>query len=104
VAILFDDLLSQPPPAECSVQAALRVLRTRAGELQLLIEKDEGALAGWIERVVAANPQAAADVRAGKLQAAGRLVGEIMKLAGGKADAKLAREALIKHLAATASE
>jgi Asp-tRNA(Asn)/Glu-tRNA(Gln) amidotransferase B subunit len=32
------------------------------------------------------------------VQAAGRLVGEVMKLAGGSADAKAVREALLRKL------
>ncbi|MBU6413886.1 MAG: Asp-tRNA(Asn)/Glu-tRNA(Gln) amidotransferase subunit GatB [Planctomycetes bacterium] len=64
----------------------------------LIIEQDAGALQGWIETVIAANPKVADDVRAGKLQAAGRLMGEVMKLAAGKADAKNVRELLLKTL------
>ncbi len=98
VAVLFDDLVTHPTIPSGSTQSALETLRIRAGELHLLIEKDEGALTAWIQQVIAANPQAAADVRSGKLQAAGRLVGEVMKLAGGKADAKTARTALLAAL------
>ena len=54
----------------------------------------------WIDQVIAANPKVADDVRGGKVAAAGRLVGEVMKLAGGSADAKTVREALLKKLAA----
>ena len=64
-----------------------------------MIVRDDAAMAGWIAQVIEANPAAAQDVRAGKLQAAGRLVGEVMKLAAGKADAKTVREALLKALA-----
>jgi aspartyl-tRNA(Asn)/glutamyl-tRNA(Gln) amidotransferase subunit B len=68
----------------------------RAGGL--IIEQDAGALQGWIGAVISANPKVADDVRAGKIQAAGRLVGEVMKLAAGKADAKNVRELLMKTL------
>jgi aspartyl-tRNA(Asn)/glutamyl-tRNA(Gln) amidotransferase subunit B len=64
----------------------------------LLIQRDDAALAGWAARVIAENPRVADDVRAGKVQAAGRLVGEVMKLAGGAADAKSVREAILKTL------
>ncbi|HMN40632.1 MAG TPA: Asp-tRNA(Asn)/Glu-tRNA(Gln) amidotransferase subunit GatB [Phycisphaerales bacterium] len=64
----------------------------------MLIVRDAGALEGWCDQAIAANPKVADDVRAGKLQAAGRLVGEVMKLAGGAADAKSARETLLKKL------
>jgi aspartyl-tRNA(Asn)/glutamyl-tRNA(Gln) amidotransferase subunit B len=65
-----------------------------------LVEKDEGALLGWIDQVMAANPKVVEDVRGGKVQAAGRLVGEVMKLAGGRADAKTVREALLTRIQA----
>lgn len=64
----------------------------------MLIVRDEGAMDGWCERVISGNAKAAEDVRAGKVQAIGRLVGEVMKLAGGSADAKTVRENLLKKL------
>ena len=64
----------------------------------LIIVQDAGQLIAWIDQVVAANPKPAEDVRAGKMQAAGRLIGEVMKLAAGKADAKTVREELLKRL------
>ena len=63
-----------------------------------LIVRDDGALDTWCDKVIAGNAKAADDVRAGKLQALGRLVGETMKLAGGAADAKSVRETLLKKL------
>jgi aspartyl-tRNA(Asn)/glutamyl-tRNA(Gln) amidotransferase subunit B len=48
--------------------------------------------------VIAANEKVAADVRGGKIAAVGRLVGEVMKLSGGQADAKGVRERLLKKL------
>jgi aspartyl-tRNA(Asn)/glutamyl-tRNA(Gln) amidotransferase subunit B len=65
-----------------------------------LIVRDDAALDAWIERVLGTNAKVADDVRSGKLQAAGRLVGEVMKLAGGQADAKTVREAILKKLGA----
>ncbi|HYE63290.1 MAG TPA: Asp-tRNA(Asn)/Glu-tRNA(Gln) amidotransferase subunit GatB [Phycisphaerales bacterium] len=64
----------------------------------LLIVRDDAALERWIDQVIAANPKVADDVRGGKVAAAGRLVGEVMKLAGGSADAKTVREAILKKL------
>ena len=52
----------------------------------------------WIEQAMTENAQAAADVRAGKQAAVGRLVGAVMKLSGGTADAKTIREEILKHL------
>ena len=45
--------------------------------------------------VDAAASRLVAEIRAGKQQAIGRLVGEVMKKAGGSADAKTVREALV---------
>ena len=64
----------------------------------LLIVRDEGAITRWIEEAIAAQPEAAAHVRAGKQQAIGRLVGEVMKRSQGQADAATARERLLKAL------
>ncbi len=70
-----------------------------ARERGLLIVRDDAALDGWIDAALAAQPAAAADVRAGRAQALGRLIGEIMKASAGKADAKAARERLLARLA-----
>ena len=44
-------------------------------------------LEGWIEDAIAAQPKAAEDVAAGKDAAIGRLVGHVMKISAGQADA-----------------
>lgn len=72
--------------------------RSVAADRGLLVVRDDAALAGWIDAVLAAHAKVAEDVRGGKVQAVGRLVGEVMKLAGGKADAKTVREALLAKL------
>jgi aspartyl-tRNA(Asn)/glutamyl-tRNA(Gln) amidotransferase subunit B len=59
---------------------------------------DEGAIAGYVDQVLAANPGAVADFKAGKAQAAGFLVGQVMKLARGQAAAQVVREELDKRL------
>jgi aspartyl-tRNA(Asn)/glutamyl-tRNA(Gln) amidotransferase subunit B len=56
---------------------------------------DEAALAAAIAEVVAAHPEAVADVRAGKGQAIGFLVGQVMKATRGQADARLV-QALVR--------
>jgi aspartyl-tRNA(Asn)/glutamyl-tRNA(Gln) amidotransferase subunit B len=52
---------------------------------------DEGALSAAVREVVEANPEAVADVRAGKAQAIGFLVGQVMKATRGQADASVVR-------------
>ena len=64
----------------------------------LLVVRDDAALDGWIDQAIAANEQAAADVRAGKMAAIGRIVGSVMKLAGGKVDAKTVNERIVSRL------
>ena len=71
-----------------------------ADRLGLAQVRDESALAGWCDSVIndPANANAVQDVRAGKLQAAGRLIGSVMQLSQGKADAKAVREMLIERI------
>jgi aspartyl-tRNA(Asn)/glutamyl-tRNA(Gln) amidotransferase subunit B len=52
--------------------------------------------------VLDANPAAVADVRAGKAQATGFLVGQVMKATRGQANAALVQAALRERLAAAA--
>jgi aspartyl-tRNA(Asn)/glutamyl-tRNA(Gln) amidotransferase subunit B len=73
-------------------------VKALAESLGMLIVRDDAALARWCDEVIAANPKPADDVRAGKLQAVGRLVGEVMKKAAGAADAKTVRGALLTRL------
>ncbi|MBK9188546.1 MAG: Asp-tRNA(Asn)/Glu-tRNA(Gln) amidotransferase subunit GatB [Phycisphaerales bacterium] len=70
-----------------------------AAELGLLVEQDAIAVEAWVDRAIAENPQAADDVRAGKVAAAGRIIGAAMKHAAGAADAKQLREIVLKKLA-----
>ncbi|MFM9995921.1 MAG: Asp-tRNA(Asn)/Glu-tRNA(Gln) amidotransferase subunit GatB [Phycisphaerales bacterium] len=69
-----------------------------ARERGMLLVRDDAALDRWCDEAIAANAQAAADVRAGKMQAVGRLVGAAMKSAGGHADAKAVRDRLLAKL------
>ncbi len=72
--------------------------RSIAERLGLLQVSDDGALTEWCRQVIAdpANTKAVEDVRSGKQQAIGRLVGGAMKLSGGRADAKRVREMLLE--------
>jgi len=64
----------------------------------LIQVRDEGQLDAWVAAAIEALPQPAADVAAGKMAAVGRLVGHVMKLSAGKADAKAINEKLIAKL------
>ena len=59
---------------------------------------DAGALGSAIDAVLAANPAAVADIRAGRAQATGFLVGQVMKATRGQANAALAQAALRERL------
>jgi aspartyl-tRNA(Asn)/glutamyl-tRNA(Gln) amidotransferase subunit B len=72
-------------------------------EPKALVEKlglsqvsDEGQVLQWVKEALAANAQAAADLKAGKDAAAGRIVGAVMKLSKGKANPALVNK-LIKE-------
>lgn len=64
----------------------------------LLLVRDDAAIDGWVQQAIDANPQAAADVRAGKEAAAGRIVGAAAKLSAGKADAAELRKRIMAKL------
>ena len=59
---------------------------------------DSGALDTAITDVLVANPAAVADYRAGKAQAVGFLVGQVMKATKGQANAALAQAAVRERL------
>src|SRR5690606_15721072 len=59
---------------------------------------DPGALAAVVDDVIAANPDAVANIQAGELKAIGFLVGQVMKQTGGKANPKLVQGLLRKRL------
>ena len=59
---------------------------------------DAGAVGRLVNEVIAANPAAVADYRAGKARAVGFLVGQAMKASRGQANATLVQEALRERL------
>jgi aspartyl-tRNA(Asn)/glutamyl-tRNA(Gln) amidotransferase subunit B len=59
---------------------------------------DTGAVAAAVEEALAANPQAVADYRAGKQQAVGFIVGQVMKATRGQANAALVQAAVRQRL------
>jgi len=64
----------------------------------LLLVSDDGALSIAVDAVIAANPDVADKVRDGKLQAAGALIGQVMKKMKGQADAAKIREIILEKL------
>ncbi|WP_446664443.1 Asp-tRNA(Asn)/Glu-tRNA(Gln) amidotransferase subunit GatB [Flexivirga sp. B27] len=64
----------------------------------LELVQDDGALEAAVDKVIAANEPIAAKVRDGKLNAAGALIGQVMKELNGQADAAKARELILSKL------
>ena len=67
----------------------------------LELVRDDGALDAAVDAVIAANTEVAQKVRDGKLQAAGALIGQVMKEMKGQADAARVRELILARLGAS---
>jgi aspartyl-tRNA(Asn)/glutamyl-tRNA(Gln) amidotransferase subunit B len=65
----------------------------------LAVVSDDSALIEAIDTAIAANPDVAAKIRDGKVQAAGVLVGSVMKATRGKADAARVKDLIVERLA-----
>ncbi|CAI9410239.1 MULTISPECIES: Asp-tRNA(Asn)/Glu-tRNA(Gln) amidotransferase subunit GatB [Aestuariimicrobium] len=65
----------------------------------LAVVSDEGELSAAVDAAIAANPDVAAKIREGKVQAAGALIGSVMKAMRGQADAARVRELVLAKLA-----
>lgn len=64
----------------------------------LKVVSDDSQLMKAIEAAITAAPDTAEKVRGGNIPAAGALIGAVMKLTGGQADAAKVRKLLLKHL------
>ncbi|MDR3070199.1 MAG: Asp-tRNA(Asn)/Glu-tRNA(Gln) amidotransferase subunit GatB [Propionibacteriaceae bacterium] len=64
----------------------------------LAVVSDDGALSAAIDRAMAANPDVVEKIRDGKLQAAGALIGAVMREMRGQADAARVRELILEKL------
>ena len=92
------EIIQRSAAGELHSKAAKEVLReclktgASVGEVisQLGFDEviDAGELEGWCREALAANPQVAEEVRAGKDKALGACIGPVMKAARGKADPK----------------
>jgi aspartyl-tRNA(Asn)/glutamyl-tRNA(Gln) amidotransferase subunit B len=67
-------------------------------ERQLAIVSDEGALAAAVDEAINANPDIVDKIKSGKVQAAGALIGSVMKQMRGQADATRVRELILEKL------
>jgi len=66
----------------------------------LAVVSDDGALIAAIDAALAAQPDVLARIRDGKVQAAGAVIGAVMKAMQGKADAARVRELVLERAAA----
>lgn len=64
----------------------------------LAVVSDDGALTAAIDDALAAMPDVADKIRGGKVQAAGAIVGQVMKATRGQADAGRVRELILEKL------
>ncbi len=64
----------------------------------LELVQDTGALEAAVDAVIAANPDVADKIRDGKVQAAGALIGQVMREMKGQADAGAARAIILERL------
>ncbi|KTF04432.1 MULTISPECIES: Asp-tRNA(Asn)/Glu-tRNA(Gln) amidotransferase subunit GatB [Trueperella] len=78
-------LAGEGSPAEVAASRGLEVV------------SDDGALGAAVDEALAANPDVLEKIRAGKVQAAGAIVGAVMKATRGKADAARVRELIMER-------
>jgi len=86
-AVLEGVLAGEGSPSEVMAARGLEVV------------SDTGALTRAVDDAIAANPAIAAKIRDGKVEAAGVLIGAVMKATNGQADAKTVRELIVSRLA-----
>jgi len=89
------EILARAASGEGTVDALLAARGEQVSDATALIE--------WIERVIAANGDAAAKVRAGDAKPLGFLTGQVMQLSAGKANAKRVTELLRQRLSGEGS-
>ncbi len=63
----------------------------------LALVRDDDALGAAVDEVIAANPDLVEKIRGGKVQAAGALIGQVMKKMAGQADAARVRELILER-------
>ncbi|CAM3754738.1 Asp-tRNA(Asn)/Glu-tRNA(Gln) amidotransferase subunit GatB [Smaragdicoccus niigatensis] len=62
----------------------------------LAVERDDSKLKAMVDEALAANPAIADKIRAGQVQAAGKIIGDVMKASRGQADAARVRELVLE--------
>lgn len=85
---IFPSLLENPSQTALSIAEAQNLIQ----------QSDEGALAAWVDEVLAKHPEKVADYKGGKTGLLGMFMGEVMKTSGGKADPKVTTRLLREKL------
>jgi aspartyl-tRNA(Asn)/glutamyl-tRNA(Gln) amidotransferase subunit B len=91
VALVRDNVVSHQAAKRIYgelAQSALEEPKAVAERLGLVQVSDQGALAGWVDEVLAAHPAEVARYRGGEAKLMGFFVGQVMKRSRGKADPK----------------
>lgn len=98
----IENLISKGSITDKLARQALTYVLAGEDDITAVIEKyglsvvsDDSALEKAVDEALAANPGILDKIRGGKLQAAGAIVGAVMKATGGKADAARVRELVI---------
>ncbi len=84
---VFMDMMASGKDAETLVK-----------EKNLVQVSDEGELLAIVREIIAANPEQAAEFRAGKTKLMGYFVGQLMQKTKGKANPKIANQLLSQEL------
>ena len=83
----FESRLHEGSPSEVAAARGLQVV------------SDEGALVAAVDEALAAQPDVLAKIQDGKVQAAGAVIGAVMKAMRGQADAARVREIVLERAA-----
>jgi aspartyl-tRNA(Asn)/glutamyl-tRNA(Gln) amidotransferase subunit B len=100
IALVADDTVSLQAAKRIYAELATSADAPRdvADRLGLVQVRDTGALIGWIDEVLAANPAEVARFRSGETKLIGFFVGQVMKRSAGKADPKGIHTVLVERL------
>jgi len=88
-----------------TAKKVFEILFEEGGEPESIVEKngwaqvsDTGAIEGFVDEAIAANPKSVSDFKAGKVAAVKFLVGQVMRFSKGKANPQLAEKLLLEKL------
>ena len=89
------DYVRQCALDELGIRPEIIPVATKVAD-RALSDGDDAALDAWCKEVIEKNAGMVEQIRGGKPQAVGRLIGEVMRLSGGSGDAKTVREKLLE--------